>query len=110
MASTALVKAQQEIANLKTRASGVRERATASAKQMQRDATAVVSAYAFGAYKRDRMRAGQPMVAVLGLDTETTIVGGLYLLSHFGSGTIAEVAHDAALGIACGAAFTKAQG
>lgn len=94
---------------MRSRAAGVRERAAQSAKTMQRDATSIVSAYAFGAYKRDRMRAGQPMVSVLGLDTETSVVAGLYILSHFGTGMVAEVAHDAAVGIACGAAFTKAQ-
>lgn len=109
MSSTALVKAREEIDRMKARTAGARARAEASAKTLQRDATTLVGAAAFGAFKRDRMRAGQALPTVLGLDGETTAVVALYLVGHFASGMIGEVAHDAAVGIAAGAIYQKMQ-
>ena len=108
MSSSALVKAQEELARFKSRSANARERAARSAKVMQRDAVAVVAAYGYGAIKKDRQRANQQMPTVFGLDPEVTAVIGLYAVGHFADGDIAEFAHDAALGIACGAAMKKA--
>lgn len=108
MSSNALQRAQDELARLKSRTSAARERASRSAKVMQRDAVAVVAAYGYGALKKDRQRTNQQMPTVLGLDPEVTAVVVLYGIGHFADGEIAEFAHDAALGIACGAAMKKA--
>lgn len=109
MASTALVKAQEELAKVKARMSGARERANRSSKMIQRDATAVGGAYAYGSIKKDRQRAGQTMPTLFGLDPEVTAVGVLYAVGHFADGELGELAHDIALGVACGKAFVKAQ-
>lgn len=108
MSSTALVKAQEELARLKSRTASARERANASAKTLQRDGVAVVAAYLYGALKKDRQRTNQQMPTVAGLDPELTAVIALYAAGHFMDGAIGEAAHDAALGVACGAAMKKA--
>ena len=109
MSSSALVKAQDEIARLKSRTASARERANKSAKTLQRDGVAVLAAYGFGALKKDRTRTNTPMPTVMGLDPEIAAVGALYIVGHFADGAMGEFAHDAALGIACGAAMQKAQ-
>ena len=63
MSSSALVKAQEELARFKSRSANARERAARSAKVMQRDAVAVVAAYGYGALKKDRWH-GDDKIAV----------------------------------------------
>lgn len=108
MSSNALAKAQDELARYKARVSNAREKANRGAKVMQRDAVAVVAAYGYGSLKKDRQRSNQQMPSVLGLDPEVTAVIALYAVGHFADGDLGEFAHDAALGIACGAAMKKA--
>lgn len=108
MSSKALVKVQEELARVKSRSASMRERAAEGAKTMQRDGVSVLAAFAYGALKKDRTRNNTTMPTIMGLDPEVTAVVALYAIGHFTSGTLGEIAHDAALGIACGAAMKKA--
>lgn len=109
MAETALEKTKGELEKMKERARAVRARAEKSAKTVQRDATSVAAAYLYGSMKKERRRTNTAMPTVGGLEPEVAATLVLYAGSHFADGMLAEVAHDAAVGVACGYAFTKSQ-
>ncbi len=110
MASKALVRAQEEIAKLRSRTASIRAKAERGGKTLQRDAVSVAGAYAFGAYKKSRTDAGQALPTVFGMDANLTVVAALWLASQFTEGSTAEISHDLALGIACGSAMAKGEG
>jgi hypothetical protein len=103
MSTAALSRARAEIETLRARAAGARAKASRSAGMLQRDATTVAGAYAYGAMRK----AGTLPATILGMDSDTAVVAGLYLLSHFSSGTVSHVAHDVAMGVASALAYHK---
>ena len=104
MSNAALSRARAEIESLRSRAKSARARAGKSASMVQRDAVTVAGAYAYGAARKNDIIPR----TIMGTDADTATVVALYLVAHFASGTVAEVAHDAAIGIASAMAFKKA--
>jgi len=94
---------QEEIETLKRRTAAVREKAHQSAAKIQRDAVAVGAAGAWGALRKNGTAPSQ----IAGIDADLVVVGGLYIASNFMTGTIADVMHDAALGVACAVSYSK---
>jgi hypothetical protein len=109
MASTALARATEEIAKLRARTTAIRARAERATGIMQRDAVTVAGAYAFGAWSRHAASTSTELPSIGGIGPEATAVAALYAVSHFADGKIAELAHDVAVGIACGAAMKRAE-
>lgn len=103
--SAALSRYQNEIQALKARASNLRQRAQEAAAEVQRDAVSVGAAGAYGALRK----AGTLPPQIAGMDTDLVVIAGLYALGHLTSGQASEVAHDAAVGIACAVAYSKAR-
>jgi len=103
MADSTLARYRGEIENLKRRTAAVRERAARSAAVIQRDAVAVGAAGAYGALRKG----GTVPAQVMGLDADLVVTGALYIASHLTSGTASDVMHDAAIGIACAAAYSR---
>lgn len=106
--STGIEKYKEELVRVKASARSVKERANASAKAMQRDGVSAVAAYAYGAWRKSRRTANQQMPTFFDLDPELAATLVLYAAGMTLDGEAGELAHDAALGIACGYAMQKA--
>jgi hypothetical protein len=106
--SAGIERYREEIVKLKAKSAGVRAKANAAAKGMQRDAVSAASAYAYGAWKKSRRNASQAMPTFFELDPELAATLTLYAAGMALDGEAGELCHDAALGIACGYAMAKA--
>jgi hypothetical protein len=105
---SSIEKYKEEINKLRAKSAGVRARANAAAKGMQRDAVAAAAAYGYGAWSKSRRTANQTLPTFFDLDPELAAVLVLYVGGMTLDGEAGELAHDAALGIACGYAMKKA--
>ena len=109
MSTAALDRAQEKIQRLEARASGLKDRADEAARRIRRDMVSVGGAYAYGAWTKTYRQRHEAVPTVLGLDPELAVVAALYLAGEFLDGEAAEMAHDVAIGVACGSAMQKAQ-
>lgn len=105
MAESTLTRYREEIDSLKRRTAAVREKANRAAAVVQRDATTVAAAAAYGALRKN----GTIPATVLGMDSDVAVIGTLYLAGHMAGGAAGDAAHDAAVGIAAAIAYTKAR-
>ena len=105
MAETALDRYKGEIESLKRQTARVREKANAAAAVVQRDATTVAAAAAYGALRKNGTIPG----TIVGIDADVVTVGALYIAGHIAGGMAGDAAHDAAVGIASAIAYTKAR-
>ena len=106
--SSGIEKYKEELVKLRARSAGIKQRANAAAKGMQRDAVSAASAYAYGAWSKSRRTANQAMPTFFDLDPELAATLALYAAGMALDGEAGELCHDAALGIACGYAMKKA--
>jgi UDP-N-acetyl-D-mannosaminuronic acid transferase (WecB/TagA/CpsF family) len=94
-----------EIDSLRRVAGAAKQKANAAAASLQRDAVAVVAAAAYGA-----MRKNDTIPETIGgIDADIVAIGVLYAVGQLASGTAADVAHDASVGIAAGIAYNRAR-
>jgi|GEM_PF-2333455 len=108
MSSQSVEKLQKELERVKDRGVALKRRTDQQAKVVQRDGTAVIAAYAYGAWAKDRRANNQTLPTMFGLDPEIAAAGVAYIAGMVLDGEAAELAHDAGLGIACGYAMKKA--
>lgn len=105
MAAQGLQRYQSEIESLRRAAGAARQKAAMAAASLQRDAVAVVAAASYGALRKNNTIGA----TIGGIDSDIVAIGVLYAVGQVASGTAAEVAHDAAVGIASGIAYNRAR-
>ena len=106
--SNGLARIETKLQAAESKLQSVRRSANVKAKAVQRDATAMAAAYVYGAWSKDRRANSQALPTFFGLDPEVAATLVLYAGGMALDGEAAELAHDAALGIACGYARKKA--
>lgn len=103
--SSVMTRYAGEIETLRRAAAGARAKAQQAAASLQRDAVAVVAAASYGALRKN----GTVGPTIGGIDSDIVAVGVLYAVGQLASGTAADVAHDASVGIAAGIAYNRAR-
>jgi hypothetical protein len=101
----AMERYRSEIDALRRAAGAARAKAQQAAASLQRDAVAVVAAASYGALRKNETIGD----TIGGIDSDIVAIGVLYAVGQLASGTAAEVAHDASVGIAAGIAYQRAR-